>query len=77
MLFKGIYHLAFAFFCHGSKRITIIEFLSGVLQGCPGSAFLFSSALDPLLWKIHSALRGKTAEFPPPVLMILGHFSQG
>jgi len=33
--------------------------LSGVLQGCPGSAFLFNNALDPFLCKIQSVLREK------------------
>jgi len=34
----------------------IINFLSGVLQGCPGSAFLFNNALDPFLVCFSNAL---------------------
>ena len=56
-LFKGIYHNASAVFHHGSQKITIIKFLSGVLQGCPGSAFLFNNALDPFLILFHATLR--------------------
>ena len=56
-LFQGIYSKASATFHHEGKSYTIIEFLSGVLQGCPGSAFLFNNALDPILCMIHSILR--------------------
>jgi len=56
-LFKGIYHKARATFCHGKSKFTLIDFLSGVLQGCPGSAFLFNNSLDPFLNMIHTKLR--------------------
>jgi len=59
LLFQGIYHMASAVFTHGDVKYTIIEFLSGVLQGCPGSAFLFNNALDPFLARIHCILREK------------------
>ena len=56
-LFQGIYHAASAMITFGLSKIKIIDFLSGVLQGCPGSAFLFNNALDPFLWKIHCVIR--------------------
>ena len=56
-LFQGVYHAACAVFIHGLTKLQIIEFLSGVLQGCPGSAFLFNNALDPFLNLMHNILR--------------------
>jgi len=49
-LFKALYHMAAASFSHLGVTYIIIQFLSGVLQGCPGSAFLFNNALDPFLY---------------------------
>jgi len=56
-LFKGIYHKASATFSHGQLKFTLIAFLSGVLQGCPGSAFLFNNGLDPFLYLMYNKLR--------------------
>ena len=56
-LFQGIYHGASATFSHGNVKYTLINFFSGVLQGCPGSAFLFNNALDPFLNLMHNSLR--------------------
>jgi len=58
-LFMGIYQNASATFMYDEAKHVIINFLSGVLQGCPGSAFLFNNALDPFLCKIHCILREK------------------
>ena len=41
---------------HNGHRMRLIDFLSGVLQGCPASAFLFNNALDPFLCAFNSAL---------------------
>ena len=38
---------------------TLINFLSGVLQGCPASAFLFNNTLDPFSTRFHNTLRSK------------------
>ncbi len=46
-LCKGIYTNARATLTHNGVKYIIIYFVSGVLQGCPGSAFLFNNALDP------------------------------
>ena len=56
-LFQGIYHNASAVYFHSNQKFVIIKFLSGVLQGCPGSAFLFNNALDPFLILFHNTLR--------------------
>ena len=48
-LFKGLYHQATAVFSHGGTEHILIKFMSEVLQGCPGSAFLFNNSLDPFL----------------------------
>ena len=37
--------------------LPIILYLSGVLQGCPGSAFLFNNSLDPFLFLMFTRLR--------------------
>ena len=55
-LLKGLYHHACAQVCHNDSWIVIINFLSGVLQGCPGSAFFFNSALDLFLLSTDRAL---------------------
>ena len=41
--------------------VIVLEFLSGVLQGCPGSAFLFNLALDPFLISFDLELKKKKA----------------
>ena len=57
--FQGIYYRASAIFEHGGNIYNLIDFLSGVLQGCPGSAFLFNNAIDPFLYCIDQALRAE------------------
>ena len=42
---------------HNNLFLAIIQYLSGVLQGCPGSAFLFNNFLDPSLWLMDTKLR--------------------
>ena len=71
MLFQGIYTGASAVYNHGGVKYTILKFLSGVLQGCPASAFLFNNSLDPFLVKTHSIIREKTGGLSVLVLMIL------
>jgi len=56
-LFQGIYHMASGVVRHNNAFITILLYLSGVLQGCPGSAFLFNNALDPFLALMEARLR--------------------
>ena len=56
-LFQGVYHRACAVFKHNGIKYVIIMFLSGVLQGCPGSAFLFNNGMDPFLEVMHRSLR--------------------
>ena len=46
---------------HGTEVIALIAFKSGVLQGCPGSGFLFNNALDPFLIHLDYNLRVKRA----------------
>ncbi len=60
-LFKGLYHNATATYTHNGNTYTLIWFMSGVLQGCPGSAFLFNNALDPFLYTMHKVLRSHNA----------------
>ena len=54
--FKAIYKGAAAVTIHNGVPITIILFLSGVLQGCPASAMLFNLAIDPFLVAFERAL---------------------
>jgi len=60
-IFKGLYKHASATFKHKGETHTLIRFLSGVLQGCPGSAFLFNNAVDPFLFLFDRILREKNA----------------
>ena len=60
-LFRAIYINARAVRIHEGRIITLILFLSGVLQGCPGSAFLFNNSLDPFLFLIDKFLKNKKA----------------
>ena len=62
-LYMAIYRDAHAIITHKGNRIIILNFLSGVLQGCPGSAFLFNNSLDPFLYLLHRILREKRQEF--------------
>ena len=57
-LFQAIYKNAFAIYKEGKNIHKIIHFLSGVLQGCPGSSVLFNNALDPFLYDFFRALNG-------------------
>ncbi len=51
----GIYSGAGAYMYDERGNLTwCFDFLSGVLQGCPASAFLFNLALDPFLPKFQS-----------------------
>ncbi len=45
----AIYHNAAAYTFDGGVLSWLFDFGSGVLQGCPASAFLFNIALDPFL----------------------------
>ena len=58
-LFKAVYKNAKADYTHNGITYTLVNFLSGVLQGCPASAFLFNNALGPFLTRFHSTLRSK------------------
>ena len=51
-LFQGLYHGATSTFTYNNKKYTIIQFMSGVLQGCPASAFLFNNSLDHFLYNM-------------------------
>ena len=48
-------------FVRNGVTYMFVNFLSGVLQGCPASAFLFNNALDPFPLEFHNALRSKNA----------------
>ena len=54
---KGIYHKAAAYANSGGELTFLFEFLSGVLQGCPASAFLFNISLDPFLEAMDNTFR--------------------
>ena len=56
-LFKGIHYRACCVVKHNNMKICILLFLSGVLQGCPGSAFLFNNSIDPFLAMMDRKLR--------------------
>ena len=60
-LFRSIYKKARAIHTHKGKHHILINFLSGVLQGCPASAFLFNNALDPFLTSFDKILRDNDA----------------
>jgi len=60
-LFKVIYKQARAEYVHNGLTYTLVYFLSGVLQRCPASAFLFNNALDPFLSSFHNILRANNA----------------
>ena len=52
----AIYKDANAVLEHNGETFIIIMFLSGVLQGCPASGWLFNNALDPFLVMFDRAL---------------------
>ena len=54
-------HNAKAEYTHNGITYTLVNFLSGVLQGCPASAFLFNNALDPFLTRFHNTFRPNNA----------------
>ena len=55
--FKANYADAKAVYDHNGVLHVLVHFLSGVLQGCPGSAMMFNNALDPFLAMFHNAPR--------------------
>ena len=57
-LFKGVYHDACASFQHEGTFHKILDFRSGVLQGCPGSSVLFNNAIEPFLFQFNAVLGG-------------------
>ncbi len=58
-LIRSIYKDAAAYCFKNGILSLMFYFYSGVLQGCPASAFLFNIALDPFLTLFHNALREK------------------
>ena len=60
-VFQSLYKNATASFEHNGVSHVFIHFLSGVLQGCPASAFLFNNAIDPFLASFDNILRNKHA----------------
>ena len=55
-LFKCMYHGASASITHAGVKYKIIDFFSGVLQGCPASAALFDNAIGPSLFDFNKRL---------------------
>ena len=60
-VFHGLYKNAIASYEHHGVSHVLIRFFSGVLQGCPASAFLFNNAIDPFLACFDKALRTRRA----------------
>ena len=60
-LFSAIYRNARAVETHNGKKLVVIQFLSGVLQGCPASAFLFNNAMDPFFRDLDKHLTERKA----------------
>ncbi len=60
-VFQSLYKHAIATFEHNGDIHVLIRLLSGVLQGCPASAFLFNNAIDPFLASFDKALRSRHA----------------
>ncbi len=58
-LIKAIYKDAAAYCFKNGNLCLMFYFYSGVLQGCPASAFLFNIALDPFLTLFYDSLREK------------------
>jgi len=46
---RSLYFLNAVYYCSGDSNTFLYWIASGVLQGCPASAFLFDCALDPFL----------------------------
>lgn len=67
---KSIYYQAGAYANINGSLVLLSHFASGVLQGCPASAFLFNLALDPFLAEITTYLEIKMLGLLGPVLMI-------
>ena len=55
-LYKVLYTLNGAFSKNGGTIIFLYWYLSGVLQGCPASAFIFDVSIDPLLEAFEEAI---------------------
>ena len=60
-VFQSLYKNAMATYEHNGNIFVLIRFLSGVIQGCPASAFLFNNAIDPFLASFDKALRSRHA----------------
>ena len=60
-LFQACYINAHAAREYNGVRTIFLRFLSGVLQGCPGSAFLFNNSIDPFIRNISNTLRTRKA----------------
>ena len=60
-VFQSLYKNAIATYEHNGNIFVLIRFLSGVIQGCPASAFLFNNAIDPFLASFDKALRSRHA----------------
>ena len=60
-LVLAIYYRASAHAYVNGVQTFLFYFLSGVLQGCPASAFLFNIAVDPFLFAFEKILREKKA----------------
>ena len=58
-MFKANHNAAKSEFYHNGITYDLIQFMSGVLTGCPGSDMLFNNALDPFLAMFHNALRSE------------------
>jgi len=41
-------------------------FMSGVLQGCPGSAFLFNKSIDPFLFDFEETIAKQIMDLSGP-----------
>ena len=57
LVLKELYKNAQAVLYQGGNIHIIIRYLSGVLQGCPASGWLFNSAIDPFLYVFSRILK--------------------
>ena len=60
-VFQSLYKHAIAIYEDNGDLHILVRFFSGVLQGCPASAFLFNNAIDPFLASFDKALRMRHA----------------
>ncbi len=60
-LFRSVHKNARAIYTQKGNTNTLINLFSGVLQGCPASAFLFNNAPDPFLTNFDNVLRANKA----------------